>query len=63
MFTSVVLFPGTHEQFVEKLRGSGGGLKIAGWIVGLGVGPLPLVIVGLVLLSRSRKREIDTGPA
>jgi hypothetical protein len=59
MFERVVLFQGSHQQFIDKLRGSGGGLKIAGWIVGLGVGPLPLVIVGLVLLSRSRARETE----
>ena len=60
VFDHVVLFPGSHEAYIEKLRGSGGGLKIAGWILGAGVGPLPLVIVGLVLLVRSRKREAAT---
>jgi hypothetical protein len=52
----VELFPGTQDELVRKLRGSGGGLRIAGWILGAGVGPLPLAILGLVLLVRWRKR-------
>ncbi len=51
----VEIFQGTQEELVAKLRGSGGGLKIAGWILGAGVGPLPLVILGLVLLLRKKR--------
>jgi hypothetical protein len=53
----VELYPGTQEAFVEELRGSGSGLRLAGWILGAGVGPLPLAILGLVLLVRRRKRS------
>jgi len=63
MFERVVLFPGSHDEYIEKLRGSGGGLKIAAWILGAGVGPLPLVIIGIVLLVRSRKREASAAAA
>ncbi len=51
----VELFPGTREAFIEQMRGSGGGLRVAGWIVGAGVGPLPLAMIGLVLLVRRRR--------
>jgi hypothetical protein len=50
------LYQGTQKELVEELRGSATGLRIAGWIVGAGVGPLPLAVIGLVLLARSRKR-------
>jgi len=53
----VELFPGSQDELVQKLRGSGNGLRIAGLIVGLGVGPLPLSILGLVLLRRRQKRS------
>ncbi len=62
-FERVVLFPGSHEAYIEKLRGSGGWLKIAAWILGAGVGPLPLVIIGIVLLVRLRKREVSAATA
>ena len=53
----VELYPGTHEAYLAEMRGSGGGLRIAGWILGAGVGPLPLAVIGLVLLVRSRRRK------
>lgn len=51
----VEVFAGTREQYLAQQRGSGGGLRIAGWIVGAGLGPLPLAILGLVLLVRRRR--------
>lgn len=57
MLGRIELYPGSQDDFVQQLRGSGGGLRIAGWILGAGVGPLPLTIVGLVLLARRRKRS------
>jgi len=53
----VELYRGTQEDLVKEMRGSGGGLSIAGWILGAGVGPLPLVVIGLVLLVMRRKRS------
>jgi hypothetical protein len=53
----VVLYSGSQVEFVNELRGSGGGLRIAGWILAGGVGPLPSVIIGLVLLVRYRRRS------
>lgn len=50
----VELYPGSQDELVKELSDSGGGLRIAGWILGAGVGPLPLMIVGLVLLVRRR---------
>jgi hypothetical protein len=58
-FDAVVLFSGTRDQYVEKLSGSGAGLQTAGWILGAGVGPLPLWVLGLVQWRRSRKRVPD----
>lgn len=55
MLGRVELYPGSQDDFVKELRGSGAGLGVAGWILGAGVGPLPLAIIGLVLLVR-RKR-------
>ena len=52
----IVLHPGTREALVEETRGSAGGLRVAGWILGTGVGPLPLAVIGLVLLVMHRKR-------
>jgi hypothetical protein len=53
----VELYPGSQDELVKTLRGSGGGLRIAGWILGAGVGPLPLAIIGLVLLVMRRRRS------
>lgn len=53
----IELYPGSQDDLVKEMRGSGGGLRIAGWILGAGVGPLPLAIIGLVLLVRRRKRS------
>jgi len=50
----VLVYPGSQADYVNEVRGSGGGLRIAGWIFALGVGPLPLMIIGAVLLLRSR---------
>jgi len=52
----IELYPGSQDDLVKELRGSGDGLRVAGWILGAGVGPLPLAIIGLVLLVRRRKR-------
>jgi hypothetical protein len=51
----IVLHPGSQADFADGLRGSGGGLRIAAWIFALGVGPLPLVILGVVLAARRRR--------
>lgn len=53
----IELYPGSQDDLVKELRGSGGGLRVAGWILGAGVGPLPLAIIGLVLLVRRRKHS------
>lgn len=60
----VELYPGSQDELVKEMRGSGGGLRIAGWILGAGLGPLPLAIIGLVSLVRRRKRSAtaDAGP-
>ena len=50
----VLVHPGTQADYVAKVRGSGGGLRVAGWIFSLGLGPLPLIVIGAVLLLRSR---------
>ncbi len=50
----VELYPGSQDAFVKELGHGGGGLRIAGWILGAGLGPLPLAIIGLVLLARRR---------
>ena len=52
MLGKVVLHPGSQDDCVESMRGGGGGLRIAGAILGFGLGPLPLAILGLVLLRR-----------
>jgi len=52
---------GTREALVEETRGSAGGLRVAGWILGAGVGPMPLAVIGLVLLVMRRKR-VAAGP-
>jgi hypothetical protein len=52
----VELYPGTQAELVKELRGSGGGLRVAGWILRAGLGPLPLAVIGLVLLVRRRRR-------
>jgi hypothetical protein len=39
------------------MAGSGGGLRVAGFILALGVGPLPLLIVGLVVVRRRLRGE------
>lgn len=53
----IELYPGSQDDLVKELRGSGSGLRVAGWILGAGVGPLPLAIIGLVLLAMRRKRS------
>jgi hypothetical protein len=53
----IELYPGSQDELVKELFGSGSGLRVAGWILGAGVGPLPLAIIGLVLLVRWRKRS------
>lgn len=52
----VLLHVGTQAEWVSAQTGSGGGLQTAGWILGLGVGPLPLALICLVLLARRRSR-------
>ncbi len=58
----IEIYPGSQANFVDefvKHKGSGGdGLRVAGWILGAGLGPLPLEIIGLVLLVRWRKRSV-----
>jgi hypothetical protein len=61
MLGRVELYPGSQDDFVKELRGSGAGLGIAGWILGAGVGPLPLTIMALVLVVR-RKRGAASAP-
>jgi hypothetical protein len=56
----VEVYPGSQDDFVEELRGSAAGLRIAGGILGAGVGPLPLVIMGLILLLRRRKLAVPS---
>lgn len=56
----VVLHEGSQVDYVNEMRGSGGGLRVAGWILGLGVGPLPLVMIGLVLLVRRARSSRST---
>lgn len=53
----VEVYPGSQDEFVAEVRGSGGGLRLAGLIVGAGVGPLPLAILGLVVLVSRRKAQ------
>ncbi|MDO9280490.1 MAG: hypothetical protein Q7U06_01175 [Pseudomonadota bacterium] len=53
----VELYPGSQDDFVKELGDSGGGLRIAGWILGAGLGPLPLALIGLVLLASRGKRS------
>lgn len=53
----VELYPGSQDAFLKEMRGSGGGLRVAGWILGAGVGPLPLALIGLVLLVRRLRRS------
>jgi hypothetical protein len=50
----VVLFRGTQAEYVEGLRGSSKGLRIAGYIF-IGVGALPLVITLLIWTARRRR--------
>lgn len=61
LLARVELFPGTQAAYIEQMHGSGGGLQTAGWILGAGVGPLPLAVIGLVLLVR-RRRRASAGP-
>jgi hypothetical protein len=56
----IELYPGSQDQFVKEMGNGGGGLRVAGWILGTGLGPLPLAIIGLVLLVRSRKRSVPS---
>lgn len=51
----VQLYAGTKDDLVDQLSQSGGGLRVAGWILGAGVGPLPLAVIGLVLFVRWRR--------
>ena len=52
----VELYRGSQAELEDELRGGGGGLRIAGWILGAGLGPLPLLVVGLVSLAQRRTR-------
>ena len=52
MLGRVVLVPGSRADYVAGLRGSSRGLRIAGWILGAVVGPLPLVLMAIVWLVR-----------
>jgi hypothetical protein len=56
----IELYPGSQDNLVKELRRSGGGFRVAGWILGAGVGPLPLTVIGLVLLVMRRKRSAAT---
>jgi hypothetical protein len=56
----VELYPGSQDELRNELRGSGSGLVTAGWILGAGLGPLPLAILGAILLVRRRKRSATT---
>lgn len=62
----IELYPGSQEELVEELRSGGAGLRVAGWILGAGVGPFPLAILGLVFLVRhlrsSRHSATDPRP-
>lgn len=51
----VVLYSGTQAELLRELRGSAEGLRVAAWILGAGVGPLPLLVLGAVLLARRRR--------
>jgi hypothetical protein len=53
----ILLHKGSQADYVANLQGSGGGLRTAGWILSLGVGPLPLMIVGLVVIRRRLRGE------
>jgi hypothetical protein len=53
----VELYPGSRDELVDDLRRAGGGLRLAGWILGAVVGPLPLAVLGLVSLAEWRKRS------
>ena len=57
MLERIELYHGTQDDLVKETRGSGSGLQIAGWILGAGLGPLPIVVIGLVLLIMRRKRS------
>jgi hypothetical protein len=56
----VLLSVGSQDDYVNEVRGSGGGLRIAGWILAFGVGPLPLVVIGLVVLVRRARSARST---
>jgi hypothetical protein len=56
----IELYRGSQDEFVKAMGNGGGGLRVAGWILGAGVGPLPLEIIGLVLLVRWRKRSVPS---
>lgn len=53
----VLLHKGSQSDYVTRMAGSGGGLRVAGFILALGVGPLPLLIVGLVVVRRRLRGE------
>jgi hypothetical protein len=57
----IELYPGSRDDLVNDLRGAGGGLRIAGWILGAVVGPLPLAVLGLVSLAEWRRRSAPPG--
>ena len=52
----IELYRGSQDDVIKEISGSGSGLVIAGWILGAGVGPLPLAVIGLVLLVMRRRR-------
>ena len=57
----IELYPGSQSDLVKELSGSGAGLRVAGWILGAGLGPLPLAILALVVALR-RKRSASPAP-
>jgi hypothetical protein len=58
----IELYPGSRDDLVKELSGSGDGLRVAGWIFSAGLGPLPLALIALVLLARRRKPPPPSAP-
>jgi hypothetical protein len=54
----IELYPGSQVDTVKEMRRRGGGMRVAGWILGAGVGPLPLAVIGFILLVLRRKRSV-----
>jgi hypothetical protein len=62
MLKRVELFQGSQDQLVNTLRGSGNGLRIAGWIFSVGLGPLPLSILGMILWMQHKRSRRAAQP-